>query len=175
MGRILCSHYSFTDPLSNSLGHYGPWTCHIRPRVQNYLYFTLYYQRVEQVLLSLQVMKVKRIIKGVHNVSSEFCRFLEGGLATLGFIFSVISSSILKISVPIMQQISRTFQNTPNICILDEFEGSYGRFSTKRHFFWDTLYIFSFIFITFFFILIKCKWQRFNLFLLLSFYLFLLL
>ena len=24
MGRILCSHYSFTDPLSNSLGHYGP-------------------------------------------------------------------------------------------------------------------------------------------------------
>jgi len=101
MGRILCSHYSFTDPLSNSLGHYGPWTCHIRPRVQNYLYFT-FYQRVEQVLLSLQVMKVQRIIKGVHNVSSEFCRFLEGGLATLGFIFSVISSSILKISVPIM-------------------------------------------------------------------------
>ena len=24
MGRILCSHYTFTDPLSNSLGHYGP-------------------------------------------------------------------------------------------------------------------------------------------------------
>ena len=24
-------------------------------------------------------------------------------------------------------------------CILDEFEGSYGYFSTKRHFFWDTL------------------------------------
>ena len=24
MGKILCSHYSFTDPLSNSLGHYGP-------------------------------------------------------------------------------------------------------------------------------------------------------
>merc|ERR1711994_731905 len=47
-------------------------------------------------------LQVKRIIKGVYNVSSEFCRFLEGGLATLGFIFSVISSSILKISVPIM-------------------------------------------------------------------------
>ena len=101
MGRILCPHYSFTDPLSNYLGHYGPWTCHIRPRVQNYLYFT-FYQHVEQVLLSLQVMKVKRIIKGVHNVSSEFCRFLEGGLATLGLIFSVMSSLILKISVPIM-------------------------------------------------------------------------
>ena len=26
------------------------------------------------------------------------------------------------------------FQNTPNIYILDEFEGSYGRFSTKWHF-----------------------------------------
>ena len=24
MGRILHSHYTFTDPLSNSLGHYGP-------------------------------------------------------------------------------------------------------------------------------------------------------
>ena len=24
IGRILCSHYSFTGPLSNSLGHYGP-------------------------------------------------------------------------------------------------------------------------------------------------------
>ena len=23
MGRILCSNYSFTDPLNNSLGHYG--------------------------------------------------------------------------------------------------------------------------------------------------------
>ena len=31
------------------------------------------------------------------------------------------------------------FQYTPNICILDEFEGSYGYFSKKRHFFWDTL------------------------------------
>ena len=42
------------------------------PRVQNYLYHTIY-QRVEKDLLSLQVMKVQRIIKGVHNVSSEFC------------------------------------------------------------------------------------------------------
>ena len=47
-------------------------------------------------------VKMKRDIKGVHIVSSEFCPFLEGGLATLGFIFSVISSSILKISVLIM-------------------------------------------------------------------------
>ena len=100
MGRILCSQYALIDPLSHSLGHYGPWTRHIRPRVQNYLYFT-FYQCVEQGLISLQVMKMQRIIKWVHNVSSEFCRFLEGGLATLGFIFSVISSPILKISVPI--------------------------------------------------------------------------
>ena len=67
---------------------------------KNYLYFT-FNQHMEQVLLSLQVMEMQRIIKGVHNVSSEFCRFLEGGLATSGFIFSVNSSSILKISVPI--------------------------------------------------------------------------
>ena len=101
IGRIHCSQYTFIDPLSHSLGHYGPWTWHIRPRVQNYLYFT-FYQCVEQVLLSLQIMKMQRIIKGVHIVSSEFCQFLEGGLATLSFIFSVISYSILKISVPIL-------------------------------------------------------------------------
>ena len=35
----------------------------------------------------------------------------------------------------------QNFPNTPNFCILDEFEGSYGRFSTKGHFFWDTLYL----------------------------------
>ena len=101
IGRILCSQSTLIDPLSHTLGHYGPWTWHIRPRIQNYLYFT-FYQCVEQILLSLQVMKVQRIIKGVHNVSSEFCQFLEGGVATSGFIFSGISSSILKISVPIM-------------------------------------------------------------------------
>ena len=101
MGRILCSQYASIKPLSHSLGYYGPWIRHIRPRVQNYLYFT-FYQCVEQGLISLQVMKMQRIIKWVHNVSREFCRFLEGGLATLGFIFSVISSSILKISVLIM-------------------------------------------------------------------------
>ena len=98
IGKILCSQFTLIDPLSHSLGHYGPWTWHIRPRIQNYLYFT-FYQCVEQILLSMQVMKMQRIIKGVHNVSSEFWQFFEGGLATLGFIFSVISSSILKISV----------------------------------------------------------------------------
>ena len=123
----------------SSLPHYGPWTRHIRPRVQNYLHFA-FYQHVEQVLLSLQVNKMQRIIKGLHNVSSEFCRFLEGGLATLSFIFSVISYSILKISVPIWLQISWIFQNTPNFCILDEFEGSYCRFSTKGHFFRHPVY-----------------------------------
>ena len=64
-------------------------------------FMTLLYL-VEQVLLSLQVMKMQRIIKGVDNVSSEFCPFFEGGLATLGLIFSVISSSISKISVPML-------------------------------------------------------------------------
>ena len=99
MIRILCSQYTLIDPHSHSLGHESPWTWHIKPRVQNYFYFT-FYQHMEQVLLSLQVMKMQRDIKGLHIVSSEFCPFLEGGLATLCFIFSVISSSILKISVP---------------------------------------------------------------------------
>ena len=31
MGRILCSQYTLIDPLSHALGHYGPWTWHIRP------------------------------------------------------------------------------------------------------------------------------------------------
>ena len=35
---------------------------------------------MEQVLVSLQVMKMQWIIKGVHIVTSEYCRFLEGGL-----------------------------------------------------------------------------------------------
>ena len=99
MGRILCSQYTLIDPLSHSLGHYGPWTWHIRPRVQNYLYFT-FYQCVEQVLLSLQIMKMQRIIKGVHIVSSEFCPFFEGGLATLGLTFSVIFLQFWKSQCP---------------------------------------------------------------------------
>ena len=100
MVRILCSQFTLIDPLSHSLGYKGPWTWHIRQRLQNYFCFT-FFQHMEQVLLSLQVMKMQRDIKGLHIVSSEFCPFLEGGLVTLGFIFSVISSSILKISVPI--------------------------------------------------------------------------
>ena len=51
MGRILCSQYASIKPLSHSLGYYGPWIRHIRPRVQNYLYFT-FYQCVEQGLIS---------------------------------------------------------------------------------------------------------------------------
>ena len=34
---------------------------------------------MEQVLLSLQVMKRQRDIKEVHIVDSEFCPFLDGG------------------------------------------------------------------------------------------------
>ena len=45
-----------------------------------YFYFT-FYQCMEQVLLSLQVMKMQWDIKGLHIVSNEFCRFMEGGLA----------------------------------------------------------------------------------------------
>ena len=64
--------------------------------------------------------------ESIIHINREFHLFLKGGLPILGF--SVISSSILKISVPI-------FRNTPNFCILDEFEGSYGCFFTKHHFF----------------------------------------
>ena len=28
---------------------------------------------------------------------------------------------------------------------MDDFEGSYGRFSKKRHFFWDTVYLFVYL------------------------------
>ena len=42
---------------------------------------------MEQVLLLLNVIKMQKDINGVHIVRSEFCPFLEGGLATLGFIF----------------------------------------------------------------------------------------
>ena len=42
---------------------------------------------MEQVLLSLQVMEMQRIINGVHNVSSEFCQFLEGGWHFLSHFF----------------------------------------------------------------------------------------
>ena len=69
---------------------------------------------------------------------ADFASFLRG-LPILRSIISVIFKAIFKILVHILLQISWIFQNTPNICILDEFEGSYGRFSTKRHFFWDTL------------------------------------
>ena len=73
--------------------------------------------------ISLQVMKMQRIIKWVHNVSSEFW------LATLGFIFSVISSSIFKISV----------RKYPDFCILNKFKCRYGHFNKKQQFFGDLL------------------------------------
>ena len=87
---------------------------------------------MEQVLHSIQV------IKEMHIVSCRFYLILKGWLPNLGLIFSVISSSIWKISVPTLKQIFGIFQNTPNFCILDEFESSYGYFSTKYHFL-DTL------------------------------------
>ena len=78
IGRIHFSQYTFIDPLSHSLWHEGPWIWHTKLRLQNYFYFT-FYQHMEQVLLSLQVMKMQRDIKGLHIVSSEFWPFLEGG------------------------------------------------------------------------------------------------
>ena len=53
--------------------------------------------------------------------------------ATIGFIFLVITSSILKISVAVEQQISRIFQNTPNFLILDDFHSIYCHFLIKGH------------------------------------------
>ena len=34
IGKILCSQFTLIDPLSHSLGHYGLWTWHIRPRIK---------------------------------------------------------------------------------------------------------------------------------------------
>ena len=59
-------------------------------------------------------------------VSKEFC--LEGvGNSRHHFLSHFFNFENLKKSW--------IFQITPNLCILDEFEGSYGRFSTKQHFF----------------------------------------
>ena len=91
-GKILCSQFTLIDPLSHSLGHYGLWTWHIRPRIQNYLYFS-FYQCVEQILLSLQVMKMQRIIKGVHNVSTPLIRRSPRFCVWLGRTFSVTQRS----------------------------------------------------------------------------------
>ena len=52
--------------------------------------------------------------------------------ATIGFIFLVITSSILKISVAVEQQISWIFQNTPNFLILDDFHSIYCHFLILR-------------------------------------------
>ena len=53
------------------------------------------------------------------------------GLPTLAAIISDISSSILKILVPILLQISWIFQNISNFLHLDGFEESYGQ-KTKK-------------------------------------------
>ena len=49
------------------------------------------------------------------------------GLPTLGLIISDISQAIFEILVPIWQQISWIFGNTPNILYWNGFEGSYGQ------------------------------------------------
>ena len=98
---------------------------------------------MEQVLLSLQVMKMQRDIKGVHIMGSEFCPFLEVGLAIRDFIFTVISSSIFKSLCPKCSKFPEFSKQKPNICILNEFEGVYGHFS-RNDIFCDTLYMLSF-------------------------------
>ena len=59
MGRILHSQYTLIDPFFRAL-----WSLNLthQAKGKNYLYFT-FYQCVEQVLVSLQVMKMQRIIK----------------------------------------------------------------------------------------------------------------
>ena len=53
--------------------------------------------------------------------------FTFWGVPTLSSIFSVISWSILKILVPILEQISWILWNTPSFLNFDVFEWSYGR------------------------------------------------
>ena len=78
MVRILCSQYTLIDPHSHSLGHESPWTWHTKPRVQNYFYFT-FYQHMEQVLLSLQVLKMQRDIKSCILWAVNSAHFWRGG------------------------------------------------------------------------------------------------
>ena len=74
------------------------------------LFYTLVEGKVKVVLYPWPDVLISRTINTLKNgwedqsmfiESGEFCPFLEGGLATSDFIFLVISSSILKISVPI--------------------------------------------------------------------------
>ena len=76
--RILCLQYTLIDPHSHSLGHESPWTWHTKPRVQNYFYFT-FYQHMEQVLLSLQVLKMQRDIKSCILWAVNSAHFWRGG------------------------------------------------------------------------------------------------
>ena len=64
----------------------------------------------------------------------KFAQFLQTeflGLPTWDSIISDISPSILEVLVSILLHISWIFHSTPNMINLDDFEGSYGRKSTK--------------------------------------------
>ena len=46
-----------------------------------------------------------------------------------------------KLSCSLCAHLVADFMNLPKKCTLDEFEGSFGNFSKKRHYFCDTLYV----------------------------------
>ena len=78
--------------------------------------------------------------QSMYIQSTEFCPFLEGGLATLSFIFSVISSSILKSQCPFCSKYPEFFK-TPQLLHFGWVWKVAMVFFHKRTFFWDTLYI----------------------------------
>ena len=70
--------------------------------------------------------------------------FFRGGLATLGFIFFFFNFENLSVHLVAI------ILNFPNLWILDGFEGTYGHFPSKYHFFRHPVYIFFCIFFVFF-------------------------
>ena len=100
-------------------------------------FFKTIEEEMGEMVLSLQNINIEYAEGHLKNAYCEQWTqpIFQRGLTTFGLIFSVISSSILQISVPIMWQSPWIFQNTPNICIMNEFEGSYGHFSKNQHFF----------------------------------------
>ena len=75
--------------------------------------------------LKMQFWKNARFQGWLHLAHFLLVEFW--GLPTLAAIISDISSSILKILVPILLQISWIFQSIPNFLHFDDFEGRYGQ------------------------------------------------
>ena len=73
----------------------------------------------------LRLQKVKYILSAIifenHIINHDFLSVFKWGLPTSTSIFSAISASIFKISVPIIKRRSSGFRNTPRSHLSDEY------------------------------------------------------